>query len=351
MRAQVLHNVRAMSLEDVSVPQVGRRQVLVRVLETGICGSDLATYNGRHPYKSPPVILGHEFSGTIEVVGDGVEDLQPGDLVTALSYSSCGACTFCGAGRTHLCQRRRSISHESWGGSFAEFVVTQADATIRLPLGFAPVVGALIEPLSIGAHATAMAARRHGSGASVAVLGTGSVGIACAAASRYRGFGIIVCADRIGERAETARAIGVDAFVNTVTEEFGTGVREHVGGPGADIVYVASGHAGALGEALDAVAPGGTVVIVSYFAEPVRLDVNSLVLSEKALLPSTLSTRHDVDEVIRWLSTGTFDPMRMVTHRTTLPLMDSFMKRLSEGDPEVGKVIASINQTSDHIGR
>ena len=171
MSAAILTDVRRIEYRKVAVPEPGPGELLVRVAASGICGSDLATYRGTHPYKKAPIILGHELTGTVVRVGPEVTGFRPGDEVCAAAFSPCDRCPACRRGDPHLCSDRSNLSHDSWQGSFAEYVILRRNATFRLPPGLAAEQGALVEPLSIGLHAVRLSGTPGQPG--VAVLGSG----------------------------------------------------------------------------------------------------------------------------------------------------------------------------------
>ncbi|AKJ10253.1 hypothetical protein ABB07_09560 [Streptomyces incarnatus] len=312
------------------LPPVAEGELLVRVLATGICGSDLATYRGTHPYKSAPCVLGHELCGTV-VTGAG--GFAPGDLVCSAAYAHCDACERCAEGRTHLCTGKRNLCHLGWDGSFAEYVTLRTTMVHRLPAATDPVLGALVEPLSIAAHAVALAGppgRR-----ALRIIGAGNIGLGCLIAARRLGFGRIVCSDLGPEKGERALALGADAYLDVLAGETGPEPAD----PGADAVLVASGHPGAVDEAVRVVRPGGTVVVVSFFDRPPTVAVNALVGKEVRVIGSSLSTAGDFRRVIGWLTEGSVDPMPMVTHRFGLSEASVAMALMAAGEPATGKII------------
>ncbi|MER6522173.1 zinc-binding dehydrogenase [Streptomyces sp. NPDC060334] len=301
-------------------------ELLVRVLATGVCGSDLATYRGAHPYKTAPVVLGHELCGVVERAAGG---FAVGDLVCAAAYAHCGSCDRCAQGLTNLCRDKRNLCHLGWEGSFAEYVTLRPNMTFALPPGLDPELGALVEPLSIGLHAIRLAG--PASGRTMRVIGSGNIGLACLIAARRLGFTRITCTDVGQEKGDRALALGADAYADVLAPA----------GPSAeaDVVVVAAGHPGALDEAVGHVRAGGTVIVVSFFDGPVTLAANALVGREVTVVGSSLSTAADFHTVISWLAAGEIDPRPMVTHRFALADTAEAMSLMAEGRPTTGKII------------
>ncbi|MFM9443301.1 zinc-binding dehydrogenase [Streptomyces acidiscabies] len=334
----------------LDVPEPGPGELLVRVLASGICGSDLAAWRGTHPYKVAPVVLGHEFCGEVTRVGGelGADDgeFTVGDLVCSAAFSPCDTCAECRRGSPHLCTDRRNLSHEGWQGSFAQYVLLRRNMTHRLPPDTDPVAGALVEPLSIGLHAVRLAGA--GAGRTVAVLGSGTIGLSCLLAARRVGFGPAVCVDAGPAKARLAEAAGAVGYVDARTgspspAEAGELIVRQLGGERPEVVFVSAGYPGVLDQAVAAVRPGGTVVVVSYFEGPVLTDLNALVGREARVLFSSLSVPDDFRQVISWLADGTLDPLPLVTHHFPLDDIEEAMSVLDRPPAAAtGKVMLRI---------
>jgi len=332
MSAAVLSRERVIEHRSVDRPEPGPGELLVRVSRTGICGSDLATYAGHHPYKSAPVVLGHEFSGHVVRVGAAVEGFTEGDRVCSAAFSHCGECVDCGAGATNRCTSRLNLSHLGWEGSFAEYVLLRPNMAFRLPAAVDDELGALVEPLSIGLHAVRLATGV--AGGDVVVLGTGGIGLSCLVAAVRLGARSVTCVDIGTGKRSLAMALGAKSFVD--------GSAGGALSDGADVVLVTSGHPDALAQAAAMTRPGGEVVVVSYFDRPQAVDLNPLVSQEVVVRFSALSTAADFTEVIGWLERGEVDPRPMVTHRFPLAAADQAMQVLAKGGP-VGKVVLAVS--------
>jgi 2-desacetyl-2-hydroxyethyl bacteriochlorophyllide A dehydrogenase len=325
----------SIGLHRVSTPRIGPLDVLVRVLATGICGSDLATYRGSHPYKRPPVVLGHELCGVVKQVGAEVADLRPGALVCSAAFSPCDSCAQCARGATNLCPDRENLCHLGWDGSFAELVVLRRNMVFELPDGIDPEVGAMAEPLSIAAHAARLAGPL--AGRSVAVIGAGGIGLCCALVARRHGAASVVCTDLGSAKEELTRHAGATAYVDGLEGGPRDGVLAALP-DGADVTFVASGHTGALDQAAGVTALGGTVVVVSYFDRPHEFSANPLVSAELSVRFSALSTAEDFREVIGWLAKGELDPTPLISHRYQLAEAAAAMEALAT-QRGVGKVM------------
>lgn len=335
--AAVLTAVRTIEQRTLPVPSPGPDEILVRVAASGVCGSDLSTYRGTHPYKTAPVVLGHELCGTVVGIGERVEHVRPGDLVCAAAYSPCGTCAACLRSDPHLCFDRRNLSHLDWDGSFAQHVLLRSNMTFPLADHVHPEAGAMAEPLSIALHAVRLGLSDQGLG-DVAILGAGGIGLCCALAARRLGARQITCIDLGTAKAHLAEAAGADTYLDAADAGAGKALRS-AWPTGADVTVVASGHPGALDEACAMTRKGGRVVVVSYFDRPQTVSVNPFVAGELTVVFSHLSTPRDFAEVTGWLADGSVDPRPLITHRFELSRTDEALRLIDAPHGAVGKIM------------
>jgi threonine dehydrogenase-like Zn-dependent dehydrogenase len=342
--AAMLSNIEEINLVSLQLPQLRSKDILVEVEVTGLCGSDMAVYLGKHGYKKPPIVLGHEFSGIARHVGEAVTSVKVGDRICAASFASCERCDDCLRGSVHLCRNKRNISTGDWHGSFASYVnVTEGMVTV-LPLEIDAEKGALVEPLTIGLHAMrlapAMADRK------VVIIGAGSIGLACLIAAKRLGAGRIVCIDRGPLKRSIALRLGADEVVDAQSEDVVSGTLEAIDQQ-ADITVIACGYGDVFSHARRLTRPGGDVIVVSHFDPDVRIDPNEFVRAEIAMRFSYLSTQRDFDEVIGWISHGGLDPTPLITHRVPLSQADFAFKLKKDRSPDVGKVIFDLSRNAE----
>ena len=269
-----------MALSDMPSPTPAAGEVAIRVAAAGICGSDLhiRAWDTQVPMR-PPMIVGHEFSGTIAALGDGVEGWQIGDRVTAEpSYSVCGHCQWCRNGAYNLCPERRITGF--WAdGAFAESVCVPAHRLHRLPDGVSFHEGAMVEPLACCVHAvielTGVAA-----GERVVVSGPGTMGLlAMQVAMACGGQVAVIGAPVDAPRLEIARALGAD-LVLTVDDDPLNAVREWTDGDGADVLFECSGAAAAVSLGLDMVRKQARYTQIGLPGRPVPVDMDRIALKE-----------------------------------------------------------------------
>lgn len=326
MKAVLLQDAYQVDLVDMDLPAIGTNDVLIKVGVTGVCGSDLHTYRGRHPFRKPPVVLGHEVAGEVVRAGAAVSRVRVGDRVTVEPQQGCGACQYCGDGRYHLCLQKRVPGVRGWVGCFADYFWAPADKVYVLPPRLDLDLGCLVEPLAVGLHLATVGGAAGGK--KVAVLGAGPIGQSAVLGARLLGATAIAATDVVPSKlavAEQFGARGVDAS-RSVTQ----GLEHALGGP-ADVVLITAEYPGMLDDALDASARQSCIAVVSLFEEPVRFDFNPVVTGERTLLGSMVYNRQDFDQIIAAIDSGAIDPRPMITHRRPLSEAVGALRQVDEG--------------------
>lgn len=275
-RAAVLPAVgAALSLADIDLPQPGPGQVRVRLAAAGVCHSDLSLSNGtlRQPV---PAVLGHEGSGTVTAVGEGVTGVWPGDRCVLNWAPSCGGCHYCGLGEPWLCAgtgasavvpyaRLAADGSEVFPGlgtaAFAEETVVASRAVLPLPDGVPLAEAALLGCAVLTGYGAVHHNARVRQGESVAVFGVGGVGLAAVQAARIAGAGAILAVDVSPEKEPLARAAGATDFL-LAGEDIPRRVRARTGGHGVDVAIECAGRAATIREAWSSTRRGGRTTVV-----------------------------------------------------------------------------------------
>ena len=268
-------------------PTPGPGQVRVAVAWCGICGTDLHEYRAG-PFLIPltphpttgcraPIVLGHEISGHVESVGDGVDEVGVGDLVVLNALLPCGTCRPCRHGALHLCTRLGHLGFSADGG-LAELLSVPQDMVVPVPAGVPSDVAALAEPFAVAIHAVGIAGDPVGT--DCVVLGAATIGLCVASVLRARGNSVTVH-DVAGPRREHAAALG-----------FATG--DPADAPMVPLVFECSGALAALRRAVSIVEAGGTVVLIGIPESDVPIDITDVVIREVRLL-GTMSHLRDRD--------------------------------------------------------
>ncbi|QSG12578.1 Threonine dehydrogenase or related Zn-dependent dehydrogenase [Halapricum desulfuricans] len=338
-------------VEDIEPDEVGPEEVRIDVEACGICGSDLHEYTAGpifvpgeapHPVSGvqAPLTMGHEFSGTISEVGSDVTDLSEGDAVAVNPIIYCGECPRCEAGEYHRCESLGFTGLASNGG-FAENVVVDAEQAV--PLGDMPVEhGALVEPLAVALHAARVADVSPGD--SVAVFGSGPIGLCQIQALRVAGAGPIIVSEPRDRRRERAEACGADVLIDPTEEDALEAIRAETG-EGVDIAFDVAGVEATYNQAINSTRPGGRVAEVSIFEEGVETQPNDLVIPERELVGSIAyqggpRSAEEFGMVIDMLEDGRFDPDPLITDRIDLDdITDEGFERLIDPDSDQVKIL------------
>ena len=286
----------------------GEGEAMVRVAECGICGSDLKMYAGKHPVLKPPLMLGHEFFGTVEALGPGVAQgdvTDEGALVTIVPPIGCGHCYNCLRGLPYLCEQMTFIGGQLPGG-LAELVAVPSSNLLAVDPAIAPELRVLIEPMTVGVHA----ARRSLATAeeAVVIIGAGPIGVFTALALRHFGVERILMSDLSDDRLALAAKLGVGDTVNGGQVDLAEHVREVVRPEGADVAIECVGSQATAEQALAATAKGGRAVLVGL--APERLDVDGVMLQrgERMLIGVQMYERDDFVEAMSILASGVIEP-------------------------------------------
>lgn len=270
---------------DVKNPEPGRGQVRVAVKYAGICGTDLRIRDGVAP-SNPPVILGHEFSGVIDELGEGVRGYSVGERVVCETAAViCGSCRFCRTGEYMMCDGRRSAGYGVDGG-FAEFSVTRVEAVHRLPDGVTFEQGALAEPLAVGAHAVL---ERSGVqiGDYVLVSGAGTIGILTTFVAKSAGaFVVLAGASCDRERLRIGRGMGADIVVNVEEESLSSIIKDVTGGYGVDVAFECAGNEASIAQCFRCLRKKGTLTQVGLPEKEFPVNFDDLSRRELRLLGS-----------------------------------------------------------------
>jgi (R,R)-butanediol dehydrogenase / meso-butanediol dehydrogenase / diacetyl reductase len=302
LKAIVWNGPEEMAIEQVPEPTVEPGTVIVRPEAVGICGSEVEGYLGKMGNRTPPLVMGHEFAGTVTEVGEGVEQNLVGREVAVNPLSSDGTCPLCRAGYTNLCPNRKLVGIHSPGG-FAEYVLAPAQNVYPLPEGVGARTGALAEPLANGVHAIRLGLASHRVEHCL-IIGAGTIGLMCIQAAVLDGIPEVSVVETHEGRRGQALGLGAHAAYASGEE-----AREALEGPteglGADLVVDAVGAAAtrrmAIGELLR---PGGRVVFVGLHEDDTTLGFHGIVRGQFDLQGSYAFTAEDYGQAVEWLVEG-----------------------------------------------
>lgn len=317
MKAARFHAKEDLRVEEVPEPSPGPGQVKLRNAYAGICGSDLHLYfypesmpfdlNAPHPVTGAmaPLIVGHEFSGTVVEVGEGVTDVQVGDRCAVFPQQvSCGTCTACRRGRPFICPKMAALGANVEGGGLAQYTVCDARTAHVLPENVDLRMGALVEPMSVGWHAAGRSGVEAGGAALVA--GAGPIGIGAWFAFKAKGVDKVLVSEPNVERRGVLAALGAHV-VDPVNEDLAAAVAALTGGEGVDGAVDAAGAGPAFTGAIAALAPGGRVVATALHEHGMEFNPTPLMMQETEVVGSVGYRPEEFDAVIAAMAEEFYD--------------------------------------------
>ena len=334
MRASVMTGVETLRIEDRPVPAPGPREVLVEVAAVGVCGSDVHYYrHGRIGdfVVDEPMILGHELSGRIAAVGDGVDPGRIGQRVAVEPQHPCRRCMQCTAGRYNLCPEMKFYATPPVDGAFCRYVTIDDDMAHPVPDSMSDEAAALLEPLSVAI--TTMRKAGVAPGTSVLIAGAGPIGVICAQAARAFGAARIVVSDPVASRREGALRFGATEVLDPMTDDVSSidPVDAFIDASGVPVAVVAG---------IKAVGPAGRVVLVGMGADEYALPV-SHIQNLEITVTGVFRYTDTWPAAIHLVASGAVDLDAMVTGRYDLEHAADALE--SDTDPDSLKSIVRPN--------
>lgn len=325
--------------KDWPIPQSGPKDLLVKVKAAAICGTDTHIYEWT-PYAQsrvkPPTPIGHEFCGEIVEMGSAVEHFEVGDMVAGETHIPCGTCYLCVTGQPHICQNMLILGIHT-PGVFAEYTLLPAVCAWKLPKGFDPEIGAILEPFGVGVHG-ALLGPLHA--ANVAVLGCGPIGQLAIATAAVCGAKKVMVSDVEDVRLEMAKKMGATHLYNGRRDDVVAEVRKETGGLGADVVLEVTGVPPVMESALKMCRKSGRVTFIGLPNDPIIFNdfANDLIYKELKVSGVTGRTMYETwFQVTALVESGKIDPKMVITHRFPLEEFEAGFK--AARDRVGGKVL------------
>lgn len=312
MKAVMIESPYTVVVTEVESAPLGDNEVRIQVKVTGICGSDIHAYKGLHPFRKPPVIIGHEISGEVVEIGGSVTRVKVGDKVTVEPQAGCGKCEHCLQGHVNYCDNRQAPGIGKWYGTMAENFVAPEHVVFVLPQDMDHKLGALVEPLAVGVHAVRRAGIRVGD--KVAVLGAGPIGLLALAVAKEAGATTILATDVFDYCLDSAKSLGATHTMNIAGKDTWVEEAKQLVGGTFDKVLIAVGVPGIVNQALSLVNKGGRIVTIAMFHGEQSLDIMQLQGQEKELVGCFCYTREDTMAAVALLTAGRIQSEAVVTH-------------------------------------
>ena len=338
MKAIQISEPSVIKVIDMSEPQMGDDEVLLKMKYVGFCGSDLNTFRGGNPMVKMPVVPGHEVGAEIVKVGKNVPDgLAPGMVVTVNPYTNCGKCASCRNGRVNACEHNETLGVQRWG-AMREYLTLPWQKVI--PAGdLSPRTCALIEPMSVGFHAVNRAQVTDID--VVMVIGCGMVGMGAVVRAALRG-ATVIAADIDDEKLALAKEMGATYAINTMTEDAHARLQEITGGFGPDVVIEAVGSVPTYQMAVNEVAFTGRVVCIGYAKSEVSFQTKYFVQKELDIRGSRNAQPNDFRAVIHYLERGTCPVDRLISNEVKPEAAEAAMNQWAENPGKVFRILVDF---------
>lgn len=343
MQAAVYRGINDVRLETVQVPKIGSGEMLVRVHSCGVCGTDLKKIaTGSH---SAPRIFGHETSGVVAAVGDGVTQYRPGDRVIAFHHIPCRECFYCKHKTFAQCATYKKVGctagFEPSGGGFAEYVRVMDwivdHGTVRIPEGVSFEQACFVEPVNTCMKGIEVL-QLHPS-ETVLTIGQGPIGIILSVLARRSGASLIT-SDLYPERLKIGASFGLDNSIDASRIKVEERVRELTGGRGADAVILAVGGNSLIRTAMDAARPGGRVLLFAQTQHGEAIvDPAAICVDEKTLVGSYSASVDLQEESVRFVMNREMDLQQLVSHRFPLDRSTEALKLAGHPQPSSMKIM------------
>ncbi len=335
MHAAMYYGIGDVRYEETDVPEIGPGELLIKVGTALTCGTDVKTYKRGHPLllKQTPALFGHEYAGTIEAVGEGVDKFEVGMRVVATNSAPCGKCFFCKRGRPNLCPQLKATFVN---GAFAEYIRVPRPVvewnTHQIPEDLSFRDAALTEPLACVVHGIEESNIRLGD--TVVVIGAGPIGQMMIMLAKKAGASTVIVSDLAELRREMAKKSGADVVIDPAEEDPVQRVKEETSGYGADVVIEAVGLPVTWEQAVDMTRDAGTTVLFGGAASGTKFQIDTVrfhygQLTIKGVFH--LTPRH-VEQALRLIIARDIKPDNLITHEMPLERVVDALRMMSNGE-------------------
>ena len=342
MKAAILEDKYKIAIREVADLHPGPGDVLIETTFSGVCGSDLHAFKGVHPFRKPPVILGHELSGTIVEMGKGVQGFRPGDRVTVMPLVACESCPFCRMGKQNICLNKKVPGLGDWLGTFTPYFLSKPSITYQLGPRTDLDVGVLAEPLAVGIHSVFEQAKVE-PGSRVLILGAGTIGIVTALAARMAGAEAIVITDLFDFNLRVTRDLCGATTYNAREEGFAELILKEYPEK-FDITFLCSGAPTTVKQAFSLTRRGGRIIVTGMFLEPVPMELIAVNLYELEVIGSAVYRHADFQKAVEWIDSGRFDFKRLITHIFPMDKAQDALTLLAEHKEDVIKILLDMKR-------
>lgn len=336
MKAAILEDIKKFKIADVDAPKPDNNKVIIDIIKTGICGSDIHNWDAGEPKG---LIMGHEFTGKVVNPGSRT-DLKIGDRVTALPISPCGNCEACETGNPQYCSETWThaigLSLDNPGG-LTSTIAIRPDMVLKLPDNVTDEEGAMVEPTAVGLHAVHLADIRVGD--KVLIVGGGIIGLVSAMFAKLEGAEFVAVSETNEARGKKSVKLNVaDDWFNAKDENFLNNIFTKIPN-GFDVVIDCSGTTKAVESELMTVRPGGTIVLVGVSPKPIEFASVIAVMKELTIKGAIAYTKEEFKNCISLMANKKIDVMKFVDDIVPLEETQKAYERLTSGTDDAVKIM------------
>lgn len=334
MKSITVQQPEKLVIEERPVPQPQKGEVRIRVTSAGICGSDVHIYRGHNPFAKYPRVIGHEFFGKIDAVGEGINESRMGERVVGDPVVSCGHCYPCSVGRPNVCAELQVIGVHRDGG-FSEYVTLLAKNAHVVPDSIPDNEATMVEPFTIAANICSQ--MNPGPLDTALIYGAGPMGLTSIQALRgVYGVKEIIVVDRIDERLAMAKANGADRVINNTHLDLKTELEKLAIRP--TLIIDAACHPSILPEAIGLASPAARIGIMGFSSEPCVLNQQAITSKELTIYSSRLNSNR-FPLVISWMTERKIQPEKLITHQFPYLQVRAAMELFEKDQKQCCKVL------------
>lgn len=339
MKSIVIQKPNALLIDERPLPVPGDGEVRIKISLAGICGSDSHIYRGHNPFAKYPRVIGHEFFGVIDAIGDGVEKNRLGQRVSVDPVISCGHCYPCSVGKPNVCTTLVVLGVHRDGG-FSEYAVVPAKNAWHIPDSIPDKHAVMVEPFTIAANVTGHVQPTEQDIA--LIYGAGPMGLVTVQALKgvYKVKQVIVV-DRIDERLAMAKRSGADWTINNAGQSLQAALDEK--GIKPTLIVDAACHPSILQEAITLASPGGRIVLMGFSSDPSQIVQQGITGKELSIFSSRLNA-NKFPVVIDWLEKGLIDPDKLITHSFDYHHVTDAIELFEKDQRQCCKVLLTFGQ-------
>jgi (R,R)-butanediol dehydrogenase/meso-butanediol dehydrogenase/diacetyl reductase len=323
-------------VEKIPIPRPGPGQVLVKVKACGICGSDVHAVNADWP--SVNIVMGHEFSGVVAAIGEGVKRCRVGERVLPLPQVSCGRCAACLSGNTFECSQREPIDYNpKYNGGYAEYVVVGELDAIALPDNIDFVAAASLQPMAVGLNAV----RRAGLTIDdqVLIIGGGPIGLGIVQWARSFDIAHVVLSEILKNRRQAALQMGATAVIHPTRDKDVSAAFEHLTGKRPTVIFEAVGIPGMIQRCIEAADPGTKIIVVGMCQETDHFEPMQCTLKQLELIFPYFFRIGEYRHTIEMMNQGRIDPSPMITRTIDLDALPAMIEAMQKPTDQIKVIV------------